>query len=206
MLAVTPARRRPGGIEPSADSRCIRSALSPLSYRPVGHLGVEPSATALSERPLHRLGSGQRKMEGTIPSDIAPGRVQAGGRSLTASSSLCGWRGTRTPSAVARATPLRTALLIRPDAIHGRRTENSNPSARAPVRFPDDAGALTGSSSMAESGAVEAHAQRRALVSSEARSLIGSLSLRTVPGTRTRNLHGLSVAPLPDWARTAWSE
>jgi hypothetical protein len=31
--------------------------------------------------------------------------------------------------------------------LHGRRTENSNPSARAPVRFPDDAGTLTGSSS-----------------------------------------------------------
>jgi hypothetical protein len=36
--------------------------LSPRIH-PVGHRGVEPRATALSERPLHRLGSGQREVE-----------------------------------------------------------------------------------------------------------------------------------------------
>ena len=39
-----------------------RRDLSPRIH-PVGHRGVEPRATALSERPLHRLGSGQREVE-----------------------------------------------------------------------------------------------------------------------------------------------
>jgi hypothetical protein len=67
-------------------------------------------------------------------------------------------------------------------------------------------GALpVGQPSTAESGAVEAHTRRCALVSSEARSLTGSLSLRTGPRIRTGNLHDLSVAPLPSWASPAWS-
>lgn len=44
-------------------------------------------------------------------------------------------------------------------------------------RFPGGGRALAASSSMAESGAVEAHALRHALVSSEARPLAGSLSM-----------------------------
>jgi hypothetical protein len=38
-------------------------ALYLLSYLAVGHRGVGPRTTALSGRPLHRLGSGQRKTE-----------------------------------------------------------------------------------------------------------------------------------------------
>jgi hypothetical protein len=66
-----------------------------------------------------------------------------------------------------------------------RRTESSNLSACAPIRLPSGAGTLTGSSSMAESGELESHAARRALVSSEARPLAGSLSLRAPGGSRT---------------------
>ena len=42
-----------------------------------------------------------------------------------------------------------------------------------------------GQPSIEESGEIESHALRRALVSSEARSLIGSLSMRAPGGIRT---------------------
>jgi hypothetical protein len=47
------------------------------------------------------------------------------------------------------------------------------------TRFPDDDPTLAASSSTAESGRLERHGRSRALVSSEARSLIGSLSMIT---------------------------
>jgi hypothetical protein len=77
---------------------------------------------------------------------------------------------------------------------------------RAPTaRF--QRGALpVGQPSAAESGAVEAHTRRCALVSSEARCLIGSLSLRTARGTRTLTVLVLSQAPPANWARAAWSD
>src|SRR5262249_54131181 len=50
-----------------------------------------------------------------------------------------------------------------------------------PARLPAGGRAPTASSSAAESGAIEAHGRSRALVSSEARDLPGSLSLPCVP-------------------------
>jgi hypothetical protein len=76
MLAVTPARRRRGGGNRTRMDRLpfqplIRrrgyspsgtghAALSPLSYGPVGHRGVGPRCTRLSDGPRHRLSRGQR--------------------------------------------------------------------------------------------------------------------------------------------------
>ncbi len=83
----------------------LRSFRRPLSCRPacllVGHLGVEPSATALSERPLRPAGSWPADGGGPGPSASAPFRVQAGGCHPAASPSRCGRRRTR-PPAVAR--------------------------------------------------------------------------------------------------------
>jgi hypothetical protein len=61
--------------------------------------------------------------------------------------------------------------------------------------------------SAAESGLFESHALRHASASNGARRACPVHSprfkLRTVPGIRTLNLHGLNVAPLTSWARTA---
>lgn len=70
--------------------------------------------------------------EVTVPSACAPSRVQAGGCTPAASSSSSGWPGTRTPSAVACATPLRTVPLIQPDAIQGGRSRDRTCPAAGP--------------------------------------------------------------------------
>src|SRR5215471_12062052 len=66
-------------------------------YAPVGDQGVEPCATALSERPLHRLSRRQRKTEVSSPAILRPPRVfrtrcRAGG-----ASSIRGTRKSRPP-------------------------------------------------------------------------------------------------------------
>jgi hypothetical protein len=57
----------------------------------------------------------------------------------------------------------------------------------------------------AESGALEAHARRRALVSSKARPLAGSLSSVPDPGLEPGTFLALNEAPLSSWASPAWS-
>ena len=160
-------------------SPLIRRSLSPFSYRPVGHQGVEPCATALSERPLHRLGSGQWKTEVSSPAASRPPQVfktrcRAGGASSRAEDG--GPDPLRLPAhPISNRGPpprrLHLPRLSRPMRADGRwrRTENSNPSAFAPGRFPSSASTLAGSSSRAEGGAVEAHGVIRASLSGRAR-------------------------------------
>jgi hypothetical protein len=52
--------------------------ISQRGYAPVGPQGVEPCTNALSGRPLHPLGRGQRIAEVPTPNACAPFRVQAG--------------------------------------------------------------------------------------------------------------------------------
>ena len=66
--------------------------------------------------------------------------------------------------------------------IHERTTDYSKATPCGAARFPAGARTLPGSSSRAESGAIEAHGLHRALVSSEARFLIGSLSIEARAG------------------------
>jgi hypothetical protein len=70
-----------------------------------------------------------------------------------------------------------------------RREPRPPVSSRAPCQL--------GQPSEAESGGHGPHALRRALVSTEARSLTGSLSSRTLPGTRTQTTRGLNALALP---------
>ena len=85
-----------------------------------------------------------------------------------------------------------------------RRTEKSNPSAFTPGRFPSGASTLTGSSSRAEGGAVEAHARDgHALVSSEARPPGRFTFPSTSRGIRTRTTGGLDAVTPACWSREA---
>jgi hypothetical protein len=149
------------GIEPATDSRRIRSALSPLSYRPVGHRGVEPRHTRLSDGPRRPAGSwpaedggvephGTRSRAGvqgqlarrrgiflkriaevSHPSACAPTRVRVGGRTLAASLSRCGGRSIRSPARYARPFAFQTTPTPWPVHPPTRRVEKSNPTACA---------------------------------------------------------------------------
>ena len=154
--------------------------------------------------PVNQLGRGQRKAEDSNPSACAPSRIQTGGRALAASPSDAESGGPDPQRLPAHPASNGSA----PWRVHfpWRMAQELNLlRTRAPTaRF--QRGALpVGQPSAAESGAFEAHTRGCALVSSEARSLIGSLSLRTGPRIRTGNLPVLNGAPLPGWASPAWS-
>jgi hypothetical protein len=127
--------------------------------------------------PVDQLGRGQRKRRELNPQ----GRSSPGFRPGAVTSLLALPRaedGGPDPLAVTRLTRIRIG-----DRLHGgfifreRRTEIPTPIPLGTARFPAGAGYPPGSSSKAESGAIEAHGVTRALVSSEARPLAGSLSV-----------------------------
>jgi hypothetical protein len=131
--------------------------------------------------------------------------------------------------------PSRAHPISNRDHLHGgsifheRKAEVPSPSGHPPIPLPTGAGRLPVHFPRAESDRLERHGRSRAVVSSDAQSLIGSLSmsggrgqanrpvradrtgrdlpasLRAPPATRTPNFHALNMAPLPDWARGAWS-
>jgi hypothetical protein len=169
-------------------------------YSPVGPGGLEPPASRVSDERSDQMSYEPAEDGGHDPQPLAePGRVQTGGRSLAASSS-------RADSGGPDPQPLRAHPISnrrqRPRLLHypERRTEHSKPSTYAPVRVPDDAGALTGSSSMAESGELESHAAKRALVSSEARPLAGSLPIEGRRGIEPRH-SSFAGCHQPSWVR-----
>ena len=173
----------------------------------MGHRGVEPRC--LTGRPRRPAGSWPAEGEGVEP------------HGLTAATGFQGQLpqpAAHLPSAESGGTEphrLATAARFRNGACHPAGSlsmeedgELESQGLPTPTRFPDGDHHPVVSSPVAESGEIESHGVTRALVSSEARSLIGSLSMitRTVPRIRTANLLGLSQAPLPNWARTAWSD
>jgi hypothetical protein len=143
-------------------------------------------------------------MEVSIPRRLAPPvRVQAGGRALAASSSLADDGG---PDPQRLAPPIRfRAGGCRPAAssslADGAGVEPAH-GLRRGLRFPAAHLANSVSHPPAESGALEAHARGRALVSSEARSLIGSLSSVPHPGFEPGPLPSEGSASA-SWARRA---
>jgi hypothetical protein len=174
------------GIEPATDSRCIRSALSPLSYRPVRPRGVEPRGTCLSGRPLHRLGRGGQRMRSESNAQGRAAHPDSG-----RAPSPVGLRIQERIAEVLPPRPLQVPPGFEPGAaprrLHDprRRTVDTIHNACAPIRFPDEASTLAGSSSMAESGRLERHAPGRALVSSEA-GHPGPFTLHVLPEAEAR--------------------
>ena len=174
----------------------------------VGHRGIEPRDTCVSGRPLQPAGSWPADAAGVEPARPRLARVRAGFRRQV---------GLRIPDAERARVELARPKL---NCFRGRSRRRSGclsmveegvleTHSQGATRFPDGDRTLAASSSTAESGRLERHGRSRALVSSEARHP-GRFALhglpRTVPRIRTANLLGLSQAPLPSWARTAWSD
>lgn len=175
----------------------------------VGHRGIEPRDTCVSGRPLQPAGSWPADAAGVEPVRPRLARVQAGFRRQI---------GLRIHDAERARVELARPKL---NCFRGRSRRRSGclsmveegvleTHSQGATRFPDDDRTLAASSSTAESGRFERHGRSRALVSSEARPP-GRFTLhdqrrRTVPRIRTANLLGLGQAPLPNWARTAWSD
>jgi hypothetical protein len=120
-------------------------------------------------------------MEVSSPTASRPPRAFKARCRASGASSLCGERRTRTaalarPSAF-RAVPasLAGSLSRRLQRCGGRRARTSAPLP-APTRLPSGDRALAASSSQAESGRIERLGLPRAVVSSDAQSLTGSLS------------------------------
>jgi hypothetical protein len=174
-------------------------------YAPVGDQGVEPCATALSERPLHRLSRRQRKTEVSSLAILRPPRVfrtrcRAGGASSR------GERRSR-PAAVTRPpvfgtgpaarqvhSPCRISRPMRASGDGGGRSSRNSP--RRASRFPSGDRTLAASSSVEEGGRFERHGVTRASLSGRARHP-DRFTFRTEPRTRTANLPALNGTPLP---------
>src|SRR5580693_3881557 len=124
--------------------------IRPRGYAPVGHLGVEPSYTALSERPL--------RPDGPWPMNLA--RRRGGCYALPVPGEEDGG--------------------VEPHGV--TRREGSGPAAAPAAHLP-----------RAESGGHDPQRQDADPPSKRSRSLIGSLSISTVPGIRTPNTRALNA-------------
>ena len=144
----------------------------------VGHRGIEPRDTCVSGRPLQPAGSRPADAAGVEPARPRLARVQAGFRRQV---------GLRIHDAERARVELARPKL---NCFRGRSRRRSGclsiveegvleTHSQGATRFPDGDRTLAASSSTAESGRLERHGRSRALVSSEARSLIGSLSMIT---------------------------
>jgi hypothetical protein len=196
-----------------------------LSYLAmVGHRGIEPRDTCVSGRPLRPVGSWPADAAGVEPARPRLARVQAGFRHQIGLRTH-ERRGRESNSQGRSSTAFGAGPVADRVASPWRRTEYSKPTRKGATRFPGGDRTLTASSSVdrtgvepayarwgsspctariAESGELESHGVTRALVSSEARPLAGSLSV-PFPGFEPGRHppEGCGSASWPRRARTA---
>jgi hypothetical protein len=114
-------------------------ALTSWSYRPVGHLGVEPSYTALSERPLRPDGPWPmnlaRRRGGRYALPVTP-PFEAGSATHSRRTLTCQERKMEVSSpTVLPVARVQAPLRRRPRIFHERRAEGMIPSAKTPIRL-----------------------------------------------------------------------
>ena len=160
-----------------------------LTCLATGQLAASESNRAIPAHqtgPVDQLGRGQRKTEDSDPSAHAPGRVQTGGRTLAASSSRAD-DGGPDPPALSRPSRFEREAAVRHLHHPRRKTENSNPRRLpAPPGFrPGASIPLASSSRSGERTTRKPCPHGHDPASNRSRPLAGSLSLSTLPGTRT---------------------
>jgi hypothetical protein len=129
----------------------------------VGRRGVEPRDTCLSGRPRRPAGSRPADGGGPDPQTAALSRPASNGRLPPGRFTIQERRaGDSNASAVRRPTAF--GAVPAPWQVHSPRAEDGEIESQClttPIRVPAAAGALPGSSPIAESGAIEAHAPAR---------------------------------------------